>query len=75
MTVAGTWGPAADQMFVSDRRDGDRDGYLGCHSRCCSTVLAEVGHRRSPVRVMVVRGWVATVDDPAAAPADGPRFD
>ncbi|TCO46204.1 cytochrome oxidase assembly protein ShyY1 [Kribbella antiqua] len=62
VTVSGEWGPAADQLFISDRRQGDRDGFWVV----------------SPVRlpgggaVMVVRGWVPSVSDVSGRAPAGP---
>lgn len=61
VTVAGTWGPAADQVFIADRRNGSQDGFW-----VVSPVKLDNG------AVMVVRGWVASVDDPAATAPSGP---
>jgi cytochrome oxidase assembly protein ShyY1 len=62
VTVTGTWGPTTDQVFIADRRQGSSDGFW-----VVSPVM--VGGSGA---VMVVRGWVATVSDPAAAAPSGP---
>ena len=64
MTVTGTWGPAADQVFISDRRQGSADGFW-----VVSPVMLEGSGAGA---VMVVRGWVPAVSDPAAAAPTGP---
>jgi surfeit locus 1 family protein len=61
VTVAGTWGPAADQVFIADRRNGNENGFW-----VVSPVKLDNG------AVMVVRGWVASVTDRAAAAPSGP---
>lgn len=66
VTVAGTWGPAADQLFISDRRNGDRDGFWVVSPVMLGSSGTEAG------AVMVVRGWVASVDDAAAKAPSGP---
>ncbi|TCC56124.1 SURF1 family protein [Kribbella pittospori] len=62
VTVSGTWAPGADQVFIADRRQGDRDGFW------VATPLMVDGSGA----VMVVRGWVASVNDPAATAPTGP---
>ncbi|MGW6280355.1 SURF1 family protein [Kribbella sp. NPDC055071] len=62
VTVAGTWGPAADQVFIADRRQGSADGFW---------VVSPVMLDKSGA-VMVVRGWVASVNDPAGTAPTGP---
>lgn len=69
VTVSGTWGAAADQIFVSDRRHADQTGYW-----VITPLMLEPSNRsagdQAAGAVMVVRGWIPTVDDPAAkAPA------
>jgi len=66
--VSGTWGPAADQLFISDRRLGDRDGFWVVTPVVLDSTGAADG---STGAVMVVRGWVATVGDPAVTPPTG----
>ncbi|WP_405063114.1 SURF1 family protein [Kribbella sp. NBC_01505] len=61
VTVAGTWGPAADQVFIADRLNGSQAGFW-----VVSPVKLDTG------AVMVVRGWVASVTDPAAVAPSGP---
>jgi cytochrome oxidase assembly protein ShyY1 len=60
--VTGEWAPAADQLFVSGRQQDGRDGYW-----VVTPVLLGSG-----AAVLVVRGWVARPDDPAAAAPNGP---
>jgi surfeit locus 1 family protein len=68
VTVAGTWGPAADQLFISDRRLGDKNGFwVVSPVMLDSTGSADA----STGAVMVVRGWVPTVADPAVRPPSG----
>lgn len=62
VTASGTWGPAEDQLFISDRRQGSRDGFWVVTPLMLSSEGA----------VMVVRGWVPTVSDPAAVAPSGP---
>ncbi|MEU4288358.1 SURF1 family protein [Kribbella sp. NPDC026596] len=64
VTVTGTWGPAADQVFISDRRQGSADGFW-----VVSPVMLDGSGAGA---VMVVRGWVPTVSDPAATAPSGP---
>lgn len=67
VTVAGSWGPAADQLYISDRRLGDREGFWVVSPVLLDSSGAADG---SAGAVMVVRGWVGSVSDPAAkAPA------
>ncbi|WP_020386734.1 SURF1 family protein [Kribbella catacumbae] len=68
VTVSGTWGPAADQLFITDRRLGDRDGFWVISPVVLDSSGAADG---STGAVMVVRGWVPTVSDPAAKPPTG----
>lgn len=62
VTVDGTWGPAADQVFIADRSQDARVGFW---------VVSPVKLSSSDA-VMVVRGWVPTVSDPAARAPSGP---
>ena len=64
VTVDGTWGPAADQVFIADRQQGSADGFW-----VVSPVMLEGSGAGA---VMVVRGWVPSVSDPAAAAPTGP---
>lgn len=67
VTVAGSWGPAADQLFISDRRLGDRDGFWVVTPVVLDSSGAADGSKGA---VMVIRGWVPSVSDPAIqAPA------
>ena len=63
--VTGEWAPAADQLFVSGRQQGGRDGYW------VVTPLL-LGGGGEAAAVLVVRGWVTGPDDPAAAAPAGP---
>ncbi|MEU0090434.1 SURF1 family protein [Kribbella sp. NPDC006257] len=72
VTVTGTWGPAADQLYISDRRLGDRNGFW------VVTPLLLDGTDPGPDvaaptsgAVMIVRGWVPTPSHPAAKPPAG----
>ncbi|MEU4391035.1 SURF1 family protein [Kribbella sp. NPDC023855] len=68
VTVEGEWGPAVDQLFITDRRLGDRDGFWVV----TPVVLDSTGSTDdSKGAVMVVRGWVPSVSDPAARPPSG----
>jgi cytochrome oxidase assembly protein ShyY1 len=62
VVVEGTWGPAADQVFIADREQNSARGFW---------VVSPVKVNASDA-VMVVRGWVPTVSDPAAAAPSGP---
>lgn len=62
--VTGEWAPAADQLFVSGRQQGGRDGYW--------VVTPVLLGGDEPAAVLVVRGWVTGPDDPAAAAPAGP---
>jgi surfeit locus 1 family protein len=64
--VHGQWAPAADQLFVSDRQHDGRDGFW-----VVTPVLLGFGAADRPA-VLVVRGWVARPDDPAAVAPSGP---
>ncbi|GAA0575065.1 SURF1 family protein [Kribbella sandramycini] len=61
VTVSGTWGPAADQVFIADRLNGDQKGFW-----VVTPLMVD-----SAGAVMVVRGWVASVDSPTAQPPTG----
>jgi cytochrome oxidase assembly protein ShyY1 len=63
VTVSGTWGPVADQLYISDRRQGDRDGFW--------VVTPLLLDAKASGAVMVVRGWVPSTTDPAAAAPSG----
>ena len=65
VTVSGTWGPAADQLFITDRRQGSQDG-LWVVSPVMLDGSSDAG------AVMVVRGWVSSVSDPASRAPSGP---
>lgn len=91
VTVSGTWGPAADQLFITDRRQGDRDGFWvvspvmldttnspsstpstpGSSPSTPGTPSAAAGSSGAGA-VMVVRGWVSSVSDPAVRAPSGP---
>ncbi|WP_350279962.1 SURF1 family protein [Kribbella sp. HUAS MG21] len=62
VTISGTWAPAADQVFIADRLHDGRAGFWVVSPLKLSETDA----------VMVVRGWVASVTDPAAAAPSGP---
>ncbi|MER7246680.1 SURF1 family protein [Kribbella sp. NPDC000426] len=62
VTVDGTWGPAADQVFIADRSQDSRVGFW---------VVSPLKLSSSDA-VMVVRGWVPTVGDAAAKAPSGP---
>ncbi|MFI7059914.1 SURF1 family protein [Kribbella sp. NPDC050124] len=64
VTISGTWGPAADQLFITDRRNGDRDGLW--------VVTPLMLDGTDSGAVMVVRGWVASTSDPAVIAPAGP---
>jgi cytochrome oxidase assembly protein ShyY1 len=68
VTVTGTWGPAADQLFISDRRLGDKNGFWVVSPVMLDSTGSADG---STGAVMVVRGWVPTVSDPAVKPPSG----
>ncbi|TDO54876.1 cytochrome oxidase assembly protein ShyY1 [Kribbella sp. VKM Ac-2527] len=90
VTVTGSWAPAADQLFISDRAHNNQDGFwvitpllldqsstsgsgdpdfMGGTGGSGSGDSAGAG--RSAGAVMVVRGWVSSVDDPAAKAPSG----
>ncbi|MET9270285.1 SURF1 family protein [Kribbella sp. NPDC003557] len=62
VTVEGSWGPSADQVFIADRAQDGKNGFWVVSP----LKLADSG------AVMVVRGWVPTVTDPAAQAPTGP---
>ncbi|HZX01657.1 SURF1 family protein, partial [Kribbella sp.] len=62
VTIDGTWGPTADQVFVADRLQGGRQGFW---------VVTPLRLSESDA-VMVVRGWVPSVTDAAAKAPIGP---
>lgn len=62
VTVSGSWAPAGDQIFVSGRQHGDRDGFW------VVTPLLLDGDAGA---VLVVRGWAAAPDEPTAAVRPG----
>ncbi|HEY3003849.1 MAG TPA: SURF1 family protein [Kribbellaceae bacterium] len=62
VTVTGRWAPAADQIYVSGRPYDGRPGYW-----VVTPVLLADGNG-----VLVVRGWVPSPGDPAAAAPSGP---
>ena len=62
VTITGTWGPVADQVYMSDRMQDGKNGFW---------VVTPL--KLSPTdAVMVVRGWVPSVSDPAAKAPVGP---
>ncbi|MFF0266043.1 SURF1 family protein [Kribbella sp. NPDC004536] len=62
VTITGTWGPTADQVYMSDRQQEGKNGFW---------VVTPL--KLSPTdAVMIVRGWVPTVSDPAAKAPVGP---
>ncbi|WP_432943406.1 SURF1 family protein [Kribbella sp. CA-253562] len=67
VTVAGTWASPADQIFISDRAHNGRDGFW-----VVTPLLLKDTGSSSSGGVMVVRGWVPSVDDPAAKAPTGP---
>jgi surfeit locus 1 family protein len=72
VTVSGTWGPASDQLFITDRRHGNADG-LWVVTPLMLTDTSSPGSSSSGAgAVMVVRGWVSSVADPAARAPSGP---
>ncbi|MGY4767844.1 SURF1 family protein [Kribbella sp. CWNU-51] len=72
VTVNGTWAPAADQLFITDRRQGSADGFWVVTPLMVSSAGSSSGSGSAAGAVMVVRGWVPAVSDPAAAPPSGP---
>ncbi|MFG1819111.1 SURF1 family protein [Kribbella sp. NPDC049174] len=69
VTVSGEWGPAKDQLLISDRRHGDQDGFWVVTPLMLNTTSAG---SPSAGAVMVVRGWVSSVTDPATKAPSGP---
>jgi cytochrome oxidase assembly protein ShyY1 len=68
VTIAGTWGPAADQIYVSDRAYESRNGFWVI----TPVLLDSTGTSSSSAgAVMVVRGWVPTTTDPATKAPTG----
>jgi surfeit locus 1 family protein len=67
VTVTGTWASPADQIYVSDRAHEGRDGFWVV----TPLLLNDTGSSGRDA-VMVVRGWVASVNDPAAKAPTGP---
>lgn len=70
VTVSGTWGPASDQIFISDRRQGDQDGYWVV-TPLLLDASATPEQAQGSGAVMVIRGWVPAVTSPAARPPSG----
>lgn len=56
VTISGTWGPTADQVYMSDRQQDGKNGFWVVTPLKLSSTDA----------VMIVRGWVPAVSDPAA---------
>jgi len=74
VSVVGTWGPAADQMFVSDRQLDGRDGFWVVTPLLLDGSLEDESSSSvdgSPGAILVIRGWVASTSDPAARPPAG----
>jgi cytochrome oxidase assembly protein ShyY1 len=69
--VSGTWGPAADQIFVSDRRYGDRDGFWVVTPLLLAGGDGSTEAGKSAGAVMIIRGWVPTVGSREALPPAG----
>jgi surfeit locus 1 family protein len=67
VTVTGTWASPADQIYVSDRAHEGRDGFWVV----TPLLLNDTGSSGAGA-VMVVRGWVPSVSDPAAKAPTGP---
>ena len=74
VTVNGKWGPASDQLFIADRRQGSADGFWVVTPLMVSSSGSgsSTGSGSAAGAVMVVRGWVPAVSDPAAAAPSGP---
>jgi cytochrome oxidase assembly protein ShyY1 len=62
VTITGTWGPTADQVYMSDRLQNGKNGFWVVSPLKLSATDA----------VMIVRGWVPSVSDPAAKAPSGP---
>ncbi|GAA3079545.1 cytochrome oxidase assembly protein ShyY1 [Kribbella aluminosa] len=62
VTISGTWGPSADQVFMSDRLQDGKYGFWVVSPLKLSDTEA----------VMIVRGWVPSVSDPAVKAPSGP---
>jgi surfeit locus 1 family protein len=71
VTVSGTWGPAADQIFISDRPYGGRKGFWIVTPLLLDGGDGSAEARKSAGAVMVIRGWVPTVDSQEAVPPAG----
>jgi cytochrome oxidase assembly protein ShyY1 len=69
VSVSGSWGPAADQIFISGRQYDNRDGYWVVTPLLLGAGSTEAG--KSAGAVMVIRGWVPTVDSRTALPPSG----
>jgi cytochrome oxidase assembly protein ShyY1 len=68
VTVTGSWGPAADQIYVSGRLYDNRNGFWVI----TPVLLDSTGTPSSSTgAVMVVRGWVPTTTDPATKAPTG----
>ncbi|GAB2681492.1 SURF1 family protein [Kribbella swartbergensis] len=74
VTVTGTWGPPADQLFITDRRHGPTTGlWVVTPVILTPTTPGSPGTSSADAgAVMVVRGWVSSVSDPAARAPSGP---
>lgn len=70
VTVTGSWAPAADQLFISDRAHNDQDGFWVVTPLLLDQSSTS-GSAGSAGAVMIVRGWVASVDDAAAKAPSG----
>ncbi|HET6739035.1 MAG TPA: SURF1 family protein [Kribbella sp.] len=66
VTIDGTWGPAADQVFISGRQQDGRDGFW------IVSPLQLSSSSSSSDAVMIVRGWVPSTSAPAATAPAGP---
>ncbi len=72
VTVSGTWGPASDQLFITDRRQGSSDGLWVVTPLLLSSTGSSTAGSSNAGAVMVIRGWVPSVSDPAARAPSGP---
>ncbi|MEU4605159.1 SURF1 family protein [Kribbella sp. NPDC023972] len=72
VTVSGTWGPASDQLFITDRRHGNTDGLWVVTPLMLTDPNSPGSSTSGAGAVMVVRGWVSSVSDPAARAPAGP---